>query len=479
MRHNRQRRRMVWPWIFVLLLCAQLLPAGSAFAGYNELIVATDGDGITVYTSSSGSKKAGILYNGYTSELSLDDTHGRFSCLLTLDYTVWLNLEKAENRMPSRMKDEENSAWMERFPCNIFLAEIAEDYTPVYTSPQHKHITEKHMQGTLCVVYGEFGSDYYLEGPVSGFVARDAVRKIADMNYNQAHSQTYIWDEPETRMLYASEDCPVYPATSASGYSDVVQYRNYTSDREVTVLRDLGDWVQLTGSQFVEKRFLDPEGDHTYPVEYVKTDGVLDRLNVRWRASTDANVDIKLCSGVPVHVISRTEEWAVVYVAGPNGGVKYAGCAMAKYLEPSEDVRSGATQVRLVRDVYGNREMTLFRESGKGDVLPAGTLLSVIGVEPQGSSNANQEDRLLCETEDGRYITILNSGILEPVSDSGIMAAARSALRMRKAPDPKAETICQVKAKTKVEVLLRGEIWSVVKYKGETGYMMSRYLSFP
>ena len=150
MRHNRQRRRMVWPWIFVLLLCAQLLPAGSAFAGYNELIVATDGDGITVYTSSSGSKKAGILYNGYTSELSLDDTHGRFSCLLTLDYTVWLNLEKAENRMPSRMKDEENSAWMERFPCNIFLAEIAEDYTPVYTSPQHKHITEKHMQGT-CV----------------------------------------------------------------------------------------------------------------------------------------------------------------------------------------------------------------------------------------------------------------------------------------------------------------------------------------
>ncbi len=32
---------------------------------------------------------------------------------------------------------------------------------------------------------------------------------------------------------------------------------------------------------------------------------------------------------------------------------------------------------------------------------------------------------------------------------------------------------------TKVEVLLRGEGWTIVKYKNETGYVMSRYLQFP
>ncbi len=58
-------------------------------------------------------------------------------------------------------------------------------------------------------------------------------------------------------------------------------------------------------------------------------------------------------------------------------------------------------------------------------------------------------------------------------------AAVRSAARLRKAPDPDAGVIRQLKAKTKVEVLLRGEIWTMVKYKGETGFMMSRYLSFP
>ena len=85
----------------------------------------------------------------------------------------------------------------------------------------------------------------------------------------------------------------------------------------------------------------------------------------------------------------------------------------------------------------------------------------------------------LCETEDGKYIRVRSAGVLEPVQDSGIQATVRSAVKMRSAPNPKAEVLHQVKAKSKVEILLRGEIWTLVKYKGETGYMMSRYLSFP
>ena len=480
MKHSRLIRLAAMICACMLLAGVFVLPAGTAFAGYNEVIVATDGNGATVYTSASGNKKAGTLYNGYRQELSLESENGRYDCILTKDYTVWINQEKATNREPSGHQGSDE--WKAKMPCNIFLAEIVNDSTPVYTSPAHKKATASHAAGTLCVVCGEFGKDYYLEGPVDGFVPKEAVRKISDMTYAQAHSQTYIWDNPETCTIYASVTTPVYTAASATGYSDDFQYGGYTKNVQAVILKDLGNWVQLTQGRFVEKRFLDPDGDHTYPAAYVKTAGILDRLNVRSGASTEATSQVKLCSGVKVNIISRTEKWAVVFIAGPNGGISYTGCVMAEFLDFSggDSVRDGSTHVRLTRDLPGNKEMDHFYENAKGNVLPAGTLLKVIGVyEHQNNSRPDQTDVFLCETEDGKRIRIESSGVLEPVQDSGIQATARSAVKMRKAPGPEASVLHQLKAKSKVEVLLRGEIWTLVKYKGETGYMMSRYLSFP
>ena len=466
--------------IFALLLSAQILPVRTAHAGYNEVIVATDGDGAAVYTGSSGSKKAGILYNGYRSEISLEPTKGRYSCSLTKDFTVWINPEKASDRKPP--KHEGSDEWAAKMPCNIFLAEFVNDNTPVYTSPAHKKSGIRHAAGTLCVVCGEFGGDYYLSRPVNGFVPREAVRKVSDMTYVQAHSETYIWDNPETCTIYASVERPVFAAATATGYSDDFLYGGYTKNVQATILKDLGTWVQLTQGRFVEKRFLDPDGDHSYPVAYVKTDGLTNRLNVRSSASTEAMSEVKLCSGVPVYIISSTEKWAAVFIAGPKGGISHTGCVMTEFLDygSGDSVRDGSTPVRLTKDLPGNREMTAFRENSKGDILPAGTVLKVIGVyDHQDNSRSNQPERFLCETEDGKYITIESTGVLEPLQESGIQASVRSAVRMRKAPNPDAEVLHQVKAKNKVEVLLRGEIWTLVKYKGETGYMMSRYLSFP
>lgn len=481
MKHSILFRAAAFLCAFALLIGMQVLTARTALAGYNEVIVCTDGKGAAAYAASSGSKKAGILYNGFWEEISLDDDNERNSCMLTGDYTVWLNVDKATNRAPVREKGEDYDAWRDRRACNIFLAEIAADGTPLYSTPDHKRLSAKHVKGTVMAVCGEFGGDYYVTGAQRGFVSQSAVKKISDMTFSQAHSETYIWGEPEKMTLYASETEPVWPASSASGYTDDMLYGGYTSNAQVRVLRDLGDWVQLVQGRFVEKRFLDPDGDHSYPAAWVKTDGALDRLNIRSMADTDSSVEVKLCSGTQVRVISRTDKWAVVLVTGPNGGKHISGCALAKYLnfDSADAVRNGSVQVLLTQDLHGNKEMTDFRENGKGDVLPAGTPLTVIGVYEQFSSKADQVDRYLCETEDGRYIEVESAGILEPVSDSGITAAVRSAARLRKAPDPDAGVIRQLKAKTKVEVLLRGEIWTMVKYKGETGFMMSRYLSFP
>ncbi|MBQ6288202.1 MAG: SH3 domain-containing protein [Clostridia bacterium] len=482
MKTTKQKRLFMLVPVW-LLLFGLLLWAGTASAGWNDFRVSTEGKGITVYSSSSGSSKAGILYNGYGNGLSLESTNGRYECDLTLDYSVWVNQEKAESLIPQwtdKMENDEYEALMENWeknrPCNMFMVEVVKDDTPVYSSPGHKHVTVRHKKGTLLLVCGEFGNDYYVEERADGFVAKDAVRKVSDLKADQINN-AYEDDSLPVQTLYASETEPVYKVASAGAYGDDSNVFCYTSNQKVRVLCDLGDWVQLSGGGFVEKRFLDPEGAHSYPTAWVKCDGALDRLNLRWCANTDYTAEVKLCSGVPVHVITQTEKWAVVFVTGPNGGYNETGCVMKEYLSfNGKDIEySGITQVRLKENVNAR-----FSNYGDYSELPAGTLLNVIGVFPSSSSHSDSTEHYLCETEDGRYIEIQESGVLEPVNtETGIFAKVSSAVRMRTEPDPEAKVLHQVKAKTKVEVLLRGEIWTIVKYKNEIGYMMSRYLSFP
>ena len=473
MRTTKQKRLFMLVPVW-LLLFGLLLWAGTASAGWNDFTVSTEGKGIAVYSSSSGSTKAGILYNGYYNGLSLEETNGRYECDLTVDYSVWVNQEKAESLIPQwtdQMENDEYDAlvenWEKNRPCNLFMVEIVKDDTPVYSSPGHKHVTVRHKKGTLLLVCGEFGNDYYVEERADGFVSRDAVRKVSDVNVDQLY-KAYEDDSLPVQTLYASETEPVYLVASAGVYGDDSNVYGYTSNQKVRVLRDLGDWVQLSGGGFVGKRFLDPEGAHSYPTAWVKCDGKLDRLNLRWDADKDSRAKVKLCSGVPVHVITQTEKWAVVFVTGPNGGYNEKGCVMKEYLsfDGKGVENNGITQVRLKEDVEYK--------------WAAGTLLNVIGVFPSGSSHSDSTEHYLCETEDGRYIEIWKSGVLEPVNtETGIFAKVSSAVRMRTEPDPDAKVLHQLKAKTKVEVLLRGEIWTIVKYKDEIGYVMSRYLSFP
>ena len=87
-------------FVSLMLLLALLLPVFPAKAGWNPLTVAADGKGIAVYSSSSGGKQAGILYNGFNSSLDLEPTNGLYGCGLTAEYTVWLNQNKAEKKLP-------------------------------------------------------------------------------------------------------------------------------------------------------------------------------------------------------------------------------------------------------------------------------------------------------------------------------------------------------------------------------------------
>ena len=465
MKHHEHRCAFFLLAACVLLACLLMMTV-SASAGYIELDVATEGKGVTVYTSSSGSGKAGILYNGYfTSYIDLEEVNERYKCYLTDSYSVWVNLDKAMSLWPKEETD--SGEWDKIRPCSIFLGEITKDNTSVYTTPKNKHEKGRHVKGTLVIVCGEFDKDYYVNGWAEGFIRKDAVRKVKDLTPEQGRSGRKIYDDLPVKTLYASVAEPVYLSASAGGYSEEDVYYHYTENEEVTILKDLGDWVQLEGDGFVEKRFLDPDAPHSYPTAWVKCDGKLDRLNIRSEPDTESRSEVKLCSGVPVHVVTQTKDWAVVFVTGPNGGEMEHGCALKKYLSfDGKDVKyDGRTKVRLKHD----------QKNGKG-----GETVTVVGVYINSDSKSDQLDAFLCETEDGRYVVLYSCEDLEPLqTETGLYATVRSAVRMRTAPNPDAEVLHQVKVKAKVEILLRGETWSIVKYNNEIGYMMSRYLSFP
>lgn len=476
--------------ILILMMAVLLLPAVPAGAGWNPVDVAADGKGIAVYTTSSGGKQAGILYNGYSDDLSLQDTNGLYSCTLTTDYTVWLNQSMAEKNQPQGEGIQWYSAeWDALMPCSIFVAEVVQQDAPLYTTPGHKHLSEKHAMGTLVKVCGEFGNDYFVctaatSNTRMGFMPKAALRKVQDMTYVQANYEIEYWGLPDTReMTIYTGGTPLALGGSATGYSDLSP-EVVKDGQRVVVLKMLENWAQLANGCFVEARFLVPDGDHSVTYATVKTTSAASRLNVRSYAGSDW-VTAKLCSGVQVQVPAHTDEWASVFITGPKGGDSWSGSVQIRYLAfgtAAEKVKNSCIRVKTTEMLYGDYtgNAGIVKDSFNHRTLPAGTEMTVIGVHSGYDVNQDDDDLFLCLLDDGTAITVQNEGgVLEPLESLGVTAKAASSVRMREKPSTEAQTICTLSKGTKVEVLLRGEGWTIVKYKEQTGYIMSRYLNFP
>lgn len=475
------KRKMLW----ILALLMSLTSFFTAQAGYNEVNVATDGLGIGVYATSAGGKQVGILYNGYSAGLSLEDTNGLYACSLTAEYSVWLDQNKAEKNAPDgsgrRWKSEE---WQEKSPCELFVAEVIQPDAPLYTAPSHKHLTAKHAVGTLVKVCGEFGNDYYVDDGgwgQTGFMPKTSLRRYSELTYRQANYHAENWGLPgvQTRRVY-TRGGPIAIGASATGFSEANPQVLKNGD-EVTVLRTLGSWAQLNSGYFIESRFLDPQGDHAVTYATVKTDGILNRLNVRGYASTDAWAKVKLCSGTRVQVAAHTDQWASVLVIGPQGGESYSGSVQMKYLafgEAADQVKNGCVRVKLTEKTYINDNLRGWNADA-WQSLPAGTELTVMGVYDGYNIETDDTDAFLCLTEEGKTVRIWNTGTLLPVGEALGTAKTASQVRMRAAPSKEAEVIRTLGKGTKAEVLLRGEGWTLVRVKDQTGYVMSRYLNFP
>ena len=447
-----------------------------ACAGYNPLTVATDGEGIPVYASPASRKRIGMLFNGFEDELSLEATNGRFSCDLTPDTEVWLDAEKAMARLPGQAGSPGSSS-EGLVPCSCYLAEIAEDRVEVYSGTGHKRVLAEHLKGTLVLVCGDFGSDWFISCCGYGFVTKSAVKKVKDLTYIEAGTPGYglAWQTGSEIFLDGHRVFLFSSPAGTDAYGIVCSIR---FGDDALILRDLGDWAQVVLNSgpdgtyqymgFLEKRYLDPEADHSVTLAVVRTDHPLNRLIVREEADQDSWYSDKLCSGVRVQVLGSAGGWSEInlYGSGPNADHIH-GYVMSKYLVPEADagdVQSGCTRVRLRWDyVHGSR-----LEAG----LTAGTEATVIGV----SADSNT---FILQMDDGRLTSVEDDQpepLLEPVTSQVWKAKTNKKIALRTGPSTDAQKIRTLNSGASIEVLLRGEQWALVRYKGQTGYILSNAL---
>lgn len=469
--------------IFVFWILVLVIGISSVQAGDNSIDITAEGRGIAVYQTSSGRKEIGMLYNGYFASLSLEDTNGLYSCWLTGDMTVWMDEDKALARYPRN----ENGlldwhAWHDirnTMPCGMFVAEVTEEEAPLYTSTSHKTLVAKHKKGTLVQVCGEFGDDYYVDGAnICGFIPKAAVKHYADMTMENRY--TWMNDMAVDECTVYTGGVPLALGFSATGYC--AEGPVMVEDGEkVKVVRYLDGWAQLSNNAFIESRFLQPAGDHTIRYATVKSSEVLNRLNVRWAPDKDSHVVMKLCSGAKVQVPSHTDEWAAVCITGTEKSMFVSGSAMMEYLVFDDaPVADGCVRVMLADDLHSGNRGDEYRQSWSGEILPAGTEMTVIGVEGNYNIDWDSGDRFLCRMDNGRAIVIWNDeGVLQPLEKTGITVRTNASVRLREGAGKETESLRTLEKGTKVDVLIRGEGWTMVQYNEQTGYVMSRYLTFP
>ena len=460
-----------------LMIVCLLLPCGG-LAGYNPLTVWTDGRGVAAYSSASGAKKAGLLYNGFLGDLDLKGENGYYGCFLTAYYKVYVHQNRAMKNFPKGYNTGDHDG---DIPCAAYLAQISQDKAPLYGTPGTKKKIATLAKSTLAVVWGEFGDYLFIDTrAMRGFIRKNALSKVRSLTDMREANYTPLKANAYAATVYAGKSGVVARAT-ATGESLEAIYRCYADGDEVNVALDLGNgWVQLTNGAFLEKRFLDPGGDHSVAGAVVKSDGRLNRLNVRYRGDADAAVRFKLCAGAEVEVLSQMNGWATIRLPGSTASAAGVGCVKAEYLatgSAADKVQPGYVRAILTQDPW---YWTLEGVVSRSHDLHAGDTVTLIGVYTGFDvTDDDSRDVFLAKTADGALIALRSEGNLEPQDTFGLSAKTTSSVRMRSLPAKDAEEMRTLSKGAKVEVLLRGEGWTMVRYQNETGYVMSRYLRFP
>ena len=462
-----------------MILTGAMFPACAG--EFWAIIVATEGDGAKVYSQPRGSV-VGVLYNGYEYESSgsMDEKDPFWPIKLTNEYTVYLNPVSASSAYPD--KEEKTPGWEDRLPFEAFLGQVKEDNAVLRSKPDKRsHLIAKHAAGSQFMVWGEFGSYYYVQTrSCYGFMSKSAIFEALSPTKSKAYASYNSWNWPylEDRTLYPDHGV-IFTSDSAARFSENVGSYVRKGDDKVQIRTYLSDsWAQLQDGSFIETRYLEPDGDHTpYQTARIKTSSIANRLNVRMNPDSNSFVKVKLCSGVEVEVISQTDEWAVIGLCGANTEIEF-GCVQRKYLEFSKNkkVTDGTVRARVTNDLIVDPFYAIEAQTK----IEKNSIVTVLGVgDGFYIDRKDSFDTFLIRDEEGRLYWIYDeTGSFEPLEYPPVKAKTTTAISMRKEPKLDADVLLQIPSGTKVDVLLRGEGFTMICYKDQIGYVLSRQLSF-
>ncbi|MDO5327361.1 MAG: SH3 domain-containing protein [Clostridia bacterium] len=231
------------------------------------------------------------------------------------------------------------------------------------------------------------------------------------------------------------------------------------------------------------------ETEESIEYAYVRTEGPFARLNVRSTPSEEFNASCKLFSGVKVRVERRENGWAYISYGTEEDIAPLRGYVQEKYLDDEQN--NSLSESNPLPRIRVKNESFFIRNTGwyytwpqnENDIIPSDTELTVIAVK--GNFDLTDAtaafDAYYVETDDGErfWLRNLEQFGIEVLNPQGYTAKTTKSVRMRQGADQNSKALKLLDAGVKVEILLRGEGWTMVKYRNEIGYIMSRYLSFP
>ncbi len=347
-------------------------------------------------------------------------------------------------------------------------AEVAEDGAAVYGGAGRKAgVVGRLYAGVPVYVLGDCGDRYFISvaGALThGFMDKSALRLTGGTGADDAEiapiteGVVYASDEPGQNIVPMYETCAKYREPPS---------RLYDGDA-VSVLGQWGDWALVAKESswygkigFVESRFLDEQGDHSLTVLYVRTDKPNNRLLLRSRKDETDDYNGKFFPGVPVIALTEQDEWnnndfTYVSVGGQFGYFKN------EYLLTLCD--------EPLRYATLTETVTVNRRSSNEFTLPKGARAALLG---------SRDADMYALTADGRFVE-LPIDCLTPENDNYAFIAkvSASSLKMREAPDEDGAVMRSISQNTSVRVLLHGDVWSQIEYKGGVGYVMTRYLKY-
>lgn len=236
---------------------------------------------------------------------------------------------------------------------------------------------------------------------------------------------------------------------------------------------------------YVSKNFIDTgsvsqvSGGNT---AYVSNPAGTRFLNLREYPSYDSNVLDIFYNGESCTVISsRQDGW--VYVSAVKNGVQMYGYFRGEYLSgspvsPTPGTASGTATVNTRLNGGNGRTLNLRSEPN----LYASILLRI----PNGSTlQVYQRGNIWWQVSYAGVTGYVDSGFLSggstPSQPSGGNATVRTGnsgkLNLREQATPTARVLGQYENGTAVTVIQPGATWSYVQVGGQTGYMMTQYLS--